>query len=1633
MAFTATATLPWSTPDRTKSLNDQDKTHIAKGVYTGGELAPVPGNLEVTCTDFEAKSYDGMTVRVTGGPHTFTVADGVDNHIVLEARHNEGGPPTLTFQVLTAAQYAAHGQLLYLILIGRVDLTAGGPHIEVTNSDIHYDTRDMLDIRGRLEFRGMVANAAAITALTTTPNFLRVGDVWGQASPLAYFMWNGSQFVPLGYADRVLIAHQYEVDAEERRRVMFSGVLGRSYPNNFDDNEDFPIWPVDQATGARVASSSYLAMSGLCAIVNGHFVRLANDPLQVGVDLSAIPVLSDIWDGLLLEVWREPITVPENPGAEEFRVSSVPAISASMANLHSANEELAAEPRSLLAETDAISASVADNGLHRIKYRIAVYQDITGGSAAPDLVQPVTNFVGLLNVDGNPWERVTDYGPGPGDPQPDVESVHRAVHASSSDGYSWGLPLAFIRRVKTEVNPDEIHDGNRADDGMRQIFPVAPLVRPDQTERQVRWLETNADIITDYDEAAYLGFKAWQDHSFCPSGILVGSRASFDQGVGSDALQVPEMEISMLGQRFRIPQSDVNLSAAPVINYRRDLVILEMRIVRFPSNTEVPSGHGERVASYLTDANGNLFRVAVDYKVTDVGGAMDVESAMGIAGYSDMGTVFTDGEIIDPGLWQKAFGADLEFEQPFSGSLRYALPIALVHRRNSTDYNPSTNQNGSYNGGAGNRPDQREANLIYQEDVLDLRQQVILDRGRMDQILQESYDALLQGRLRTKMSQHPTRGSSVAGVQHLHQDAISWEDAGAGVSGTDWPAGFETVCVKGGGVSGAKAIWSHADQTQPMHIYIENVLVAGTAYDLGGYNRTSAKRHVVVNVSALGVAQVDVIAPSGAVFGLEYDGGISVQPYVRMWEFTGPNTAKVSHAAVNFNVPGGLANVQAFSFDMPDAFKTSASPRMIEFILVYKGLGPTLTNLVEVNRGLTACPDVMLEANQRITDRATELVNTDLSHDPKPPMRGYKVNVSGAGNDEFDFDLTLSDPGGEGPLAVGVDIFRGGTGDYRTGYAGQHQSQRERPTLSVFSEKSQPNRINPDGVGNTLFDVAPGSRVTCNDAMTTVRVRTKIPIPGGEGRIYMPHRNSTDKTRWVETDRGGQSLLGNFVWGIWDVVTAGNTYIISPAQFTDAGGNALSPQSMFWHACAPMIDVFIWRRDGGGGNEEWELVPDRTKEGGTIWSIVTTDNIGAPGFIELSFSAVGQDGYLIGGGGHELRVIARILEPPIYDNHWDANQTASAFDKTVHEDVSYLGTPYMGVAQTSNHINRTFFGDVVAVNDYVTITSAGRVSHLRDLENGSVAAAAVTHPITLQHDAAYSFINPADVFQAQLGTFNFDEYPAGYGAMMAQLPVVEEFLKGGTTGFIPIDNPATELYYRLLKHLWGPLLEIEGLGEGVVFNLPVTPMGSTFGSNLSRLRPGDRLVDLFPGGNLAADQIVDFYLSPITFVSTHSRGVFIPNLGEFTPDTRMIKGGIVNLGVRGIAELREMISRRGIDYDYVSLENQQLPAKVAPVNCELKALADNWRHVIIGDESQSSGLTGMTSMSAYAYLLNGTGPLQTDRSNLMMIVTTRLANTQLNGNLVQGSGETSREGRNPGEAFDAFYPIGRPILRFRGE
>lgn len=836
-------------PDSTATLNARLIQLVQRGVYWGGAVAPGVG-MTVTVAPLLAVAYDGGTVA-ENAIQTLVVAPGVTYYIVLRAKYNAMGVPalpTLQWQALTAAAYAADPEINYLIVLATV--TAAGPAVLAT--DIDMSVRDEVTPLGRAFMRGVAANVAALP--TTAPLHNVTGDTYFVIADGTFYYWTGAAWSPFlsgSYNVETIAANHALVEGEIERRQNGSGVI--SGPRAKATPTEYGTADLD-ALFLPVAVVDQIALDSLAAVVNGHYVVTA---AQV-ITLPAGGV--DRYDIVFLEVWREALAVPETQNYERNPIAAPP------------------PPYTLTLATDKVErlgfadGTAGDNfnfhsvgeyahGGYAVRFRIA---SSSGGGAIPAsaLYNPLANATaGLVqNLDGNFFTGA----PGSGD-----QRLWSAASAVSVDLVTWAIPLFVIHRVAGDMAGPPFITEFRS--GVRHVFPVYPTADVGKTSRDLA--ETTAQ-----NSPLPLTTLANNYPAQEPSGWLAGQDYDVQAGAGGNTIRFYEAggqfkaRIRGFDDWISFNTSAPSLGAAPALanQWARTLVYLKLSVTMYANEANSASNplqfisprHRPLLPSMLpaglaTTVSQGWKRGFVTYEVVvaplGASTVLDEDDAMTAAGWTrgDNYVTGTPWEFVDGGIWSKAVAIGVDDRvHPFL--TEWAIPICLVHRRNQAAWT-LTNPNG---GLAGTRPDSHTHDVIDADDILDLRRDAGMTESEAKARLEADVDRLMTGRLRTRMAERWALGgvgaNEVAGTRILQADII----------GPATPGCFNLTAP-----DGERMIWSDAREFDVVAgIAVNNVGSTGVVdWNLGGpilTIRAPVGAYLVRQLPAFYLSTWDVTDPS---------------------------------------------------------------------------------------------------------------------------------------------------------------------------------------------------------------------------------------------------------------------------------------------------------------------------------------------------------------------------------------------------------------------------------------------------------------------------------------------------------------------------------------------------------------------------------------------------------------------------------------------------------------------------------------------------------------------------------------------------------------------------------------------------
>ena len=153
--------------------------------------------------------------------------------------------------------------------------------------------------------------------------------------------------------------------------------------------------------------------------------------------------------------------------------------------------------------------------------------------------------------------------------------------------------------------------------------------------------------------------------------------------------------------------------------------------------------------------------------------------ARGAASADTNNYTFTRRGSVDPGLWRAGDGSTgARTALGSTDGYTYALPIAVVARRNQAAYNASTNPNGAGAiDGASGRPDGLFNDQVAALDIADLRQQVLGPDEALGPLCRRTSQRLLAGTYARVVRDERTGRRDIWGALHAKEDTLTTNGA----------------------------------------------------------------------------------------------------------------------------------------------------------------------------------------------------------------------------------------------------------------------------------------------------------------------------------------------------------------------------------------------------------------------------------------------------------------------------------------------------------------------------------------------------------------------------------------------------------------------------------------------------------------------------------------------------------------------------------------------------------------------------------------------------------------------------------------------------------------------------------------
>lgn len=154
--------LRFRNPDSTDDLNTRFKGLVSKGIFSGGEVTPIPGSLEVDVALFAAMGADGMVTLLEGTSEQLTVIAGATQRVVGRFIYSDNSAPTASLEVLTEANYLIDPDIDSLITFARITIPLGAT--DAVGAVFDTTVADWIDPVSRNAVRGLVDTYGSLPA-----------------------------------------------------------------------------------------------------------------------------------------------------------------------------------------------------------------------------------------------------------------------------------------------------------------------------------------------------------------------------------------------------------------------------------------------------------------------------------------------------------------------------------------------------------------------------------------------------------------------------------------------------------------------------------------------------------------------------------------------------------------------------------------------------------------------------------------------------------------------------------------------------------------------------------------------------------------------------------------------------------------------------------------------------------------------------------------------------------------------------------------------------------------------------------------------------------------------------------------------------------------------------------------------------------------------------------------------------------------------------------------------------------------------------------------------------------------------------------------------------------------------------
>lgn len=779
----------WKAPDSTADLNGRVR-EIRRSIFPAplnqvgvGLVTPSTSNLTVTVTPFLAQGFDGMAVSSDA---TLTTTLPVPPSgpaqvywLTLFARYHLQQPAQLVFAFVPDSTITSAADRDFYIRFAKVTVAPSTTNAAAATWD--FGVGDHSESLGQSRWRQPVATAASLPVGPTfngePPN--KDGDVRVALDTHFAYVWNSltaSWSVVSGAGSlTAATARSNELDRKFQRSNQGTGFLGLGHNEGaFADSvgaigAGFRIG--DGPVVSSTPSTYNLRVAPFQLSVNGHKVAIGDTTIP----LPTAPV-STRYDLVYLEVYRSRIVTPVQGIVYANNLGGT----YTFAQIETLIEQVVNEdPYFASSNFQFGGVELGESGDVIVTlWKWSVQQGIAFTGPAP-----AVNYV----VSGSapctvPGFVATTYAAAAHNARIGI-ATNNALAPGIWDGTAYAVPVFVCRRNIAEAS-------------------YAPVVAtgPDLSGVTIWNLLPTAD-----SEVGRPGLRRLvQDKSFldCAPGVLDGYEDAItwtNGGAGGPlTINMPAVKFALTfpsGQyasafpgTLPVLASAQSLRAPtpPVTGARRDFVYMVYWTT--PSYMVLPTSSanqaGKAFASPVTLLDtvvqgGRTLYVYGMYVVASIATATDEAdgfAATFLSLYETGGAIpFTPVAGSDhPGLWSATVTGSPLSEHGIDRA--FAMPVAVLHRRNSTLYSDTLGFGTSnFNGSGSTRPEfvfggaATEAYDLLAREIVDLRHatgEVDLDRA-----LERTMDQVQRGQLATRLVRHPMDGT-IAGTTQLCVDVV---------------------------------------------------------------------------------------------------------------------------------------------------------------------------------------------------------------------------------------------------------------------------------------------------------------------------------------------------------------------------------------------------------------------------------------------------------------------------------------------------------------------------------------------------------------------------------------------------------------------------------------------------------------------------------------------------------------------------------------------------------------------------------------------------------------------------------------------------------------------------------------------